>query len=336
MLCPPDSVLRHIATQGEPLPSGETELSYEELAFDASVLRTFKIEPGVHVKLGAFDPSYPGNHHLYEQALPQMLFQLKKMDHLQNLMYAEKKHSLLIILQGMDAAGKDGLIRHLTSGINPAGCRVVPFKQPTPAEHKHDFLWRVHQHVPARGEVTIFNRSHYEDVLVVRVHQLVPAHVCLTRYDMINDLERLLAVENQTTILKFLLHISKDEQLARFKGRLDDPTRRWKISESDYQEREYWDDYIHAFEDMLSKTSTHYAPWFVIPSNHKWFRDFVVSRIITHTLEDLNMRVPDPAVDVGRIRQKYHAAKVDLVTLSTSCQKEECLDFQRANRQVRQ
>jgi PPK2 family polyphosphate:nucleotide phosphotransferase len=243
--------------------------------------------------------------------MPELLSQLRKMDQLQNVMYAERKRSVLIVLQGLDACGKDGLVRHIVTGINPAGCRVIGFRQPTPGDLGHDFLWRVHPHVPAKGEVVIFNRSHYEDVLVVRVHQLVPVRVWSRRYDLINDLERLLVVENCTTVLKFFLHISKEEQLARFKRRLDDPARRWKISESDYQEREYWEDYIEAFEDMLDKTSTPYAPWFVIPSNHKWFRDLVVSQIITRTLEELDMQLPDTAVDIARIRRRYHAAEVE-------------------------
>lgn len=296
---------RTLATTG-------TGTSYEELVLQSDILKKFKIEPGVEVKLGNFDPSFPGNHDAYDRVLPQMLLQLQKLDHLQRLMHAEKKHSLLVILQGMDAAGKDGLARYLLSGMNPVGCRVVPFKQPTSGERKHDFLWRVHTHVPGRGEVTIFNRSHYEDVLVVRVHELVPNYVWSKRYDLINDLERLLVEENHTIVLKFLLHISKDEQLARFKRRLDDPARRWKISELDYQEREYWDDYVHAFEDMLAKTSTHHAPWFVIPSNEKWFRDLLASRIITQALEDLNMRCPETTVDIGRIRRRYHAAEVEV------------------------
>jgi PPK2 family polyphosphate:nucleotide phosphotransferase len=230
------------------------------------------------------------------------------MDQLQYLMYAGKKHSLLIVLQGMDAAGKDGVVRHVITGMNPAGCEVVGFKQPTPDDRAHDFLWRVHPHVPDKGKVVIFNRSHYEDVLVVRVHKLVPERVWSARYDLINDFEKLLAVENNTTILKFFLFISKDEQLARFKQRLDDPARQWKISESDYTERDYWDAYIAAFEDVLRKTSTAHAPWFVIPSNHKWFRDLAISQIITRTLEDLKMKPPQPTVDIAAIRKKYHSA----------------------------
>lgn len=274
-------------------------------------VKELKIEPGDNIKLSNVDPCYRGNNVSHETALPEMLSQLHKMDELQNLMYAERKHSLLIVLQGLDACGKDGLVRHILTGMNPAGCRVVGFKQPTSQDLGHDFFWRVHPHVPARGEVAIFNRSHYEDVLVVRVHQLVPDQVWSGRYDLINELEKMLVVENYTTVLKFFLHISKEEQLARFKRRLDDPARRWKISESDYREREYWDDYTQAFEAMLRKTSTQYAPWFVIPSNDKWFRDLAVSQIITSTLEELDMQPPETAIDIARIRCRYHAAEVE-------------------------
>ena len=274
-------------------------------------LQKFKIGPGAKVELSNVDPRDCGNYESHEAALPEMLSQLHKMDQLQNLMYAERKRSVLVVLQGLDACGKDGVVRHILTGMNPAGCRVIAFKQPTPEDLGHDFLWRVHSHAPAKGEVAIFNRSHYEDVLVVRVHQLVPAHVWSKRYDLINELERLLVVENCTTVLKFFLHISKDEQLARFKRRLDDPARRWKISESDYREREFWDDYVQAFQDMLHKTSTVHAPWFVIPSNNKWFRDLAVSQIITRTLEQLDMQLPETAVDLARIRRRYHAAEVE-------------------------
>jgi PPK2 family polyphosphate:nucleotide phosphotransferase len=293
--------------------SSLAERSGEEVVFGSKSLAEFAVEPGTSVTLSERDPGFPGNPEMYDKVLPELLLQLQKMDRLQNVMYAERKHSLLIILQGMDAAGKDGLSRYLLSGLSPAGCRLVPFKQPTRGEREHDFLWRVHRHVPARGEMTIFNRSHYEDVLVVRVHQMVPAHVWSSRYELINDWERLLVVENHTTVLKFLLHISKDEQLARFKRRLDDPARRWKISESDYEERRYWDDYVQAFEDMLERTSTQHAPWFVIPSNDKWIRDLLVSRIVTRALEDLDMQYPDTAVDIGRIRRRYHAAEAEAI-----------------------
>ena len=269
----------------------------------------FIIEPGAEVKLSALDPGYRGRYESHESALAEMQNLLQKLDHLQYLMYAEKKHSLLIVLQGLDACGKDGAIRQILTGMNPAGCRVVGFKRPTPEELDHDFLWRVHPHLPAKGEVSIFNRSHYEDVLAVRVHQLVPVEMWSKRYDLINDFERLLVMENNTTVLKFLLYISKEEQLVRFKQRLDDPTRRWKISKADYEERTHWNHYIDAFEDMLQKTSTRHAPWFVIPSNHKWFRDLTVSQIVTRTLDGLGMRFPEPKVDLENIRRRYHAAE---------------------------
>jgi PPK2 family polyphosphate:nucleotide phosphotransferase len=169
-------------------------------------------------------------------------------------MYAEGKHSLLVVLQGLDAAGKDGVVHQIVRSMNPSGCKVVAFKQPTAMELQHDFLWRIHPHVPAKGEITIFNRSHYEDVLFSRVHEFVDPAVWQRRYELINEFERLLAEANETTVLKFFLHISKDEQLARFRSRLEDPGRHWKISESDYKEREHWDDYVAAFEDMLRRT----------------------------------------------------------------------------------
>ena len=298
----------------EPLAAKvNTSETPEDVKVWANLLETCRVEPRSLVQLGKIDPSFHGHYDSHEAALTQTLFQIHRLDQLQNLMFAERKHSLLIVLQGLDACGKDGLVRHIVNGLNPAGCRVVAFKQPTPEDLRHDFLWRVHPHVPARGEVVIFNRSHYEDVLVARVHRLVPVRVWSKRYDLINDLEKLLVVENGTTILKFFLHISKEEQLARFKRRLDDPSRRCKISESDYREREYWQDYIEAFEDMLHKTSTWSAPWFVIPANHKWFRDLAVSQIIMRTLEDLDLELPETAVDIARIRRRYHAAAVEAI-----------------------
>jgi PPK2 family polyphosphate:nucleotide phosphotransferase len=295
----------------------------ENLTVGSDLLKRFKIEPDAKVDLSNIDPRDCGHYESHEAALPEMLSQLHKMDQLQNLLYAERKRSVLVVLQGLDACGKDGVVRHIVTGMNPAGCRVIAFKQPTPTDLGHDFLWRVHSHAPAMGEVVVFNRSHYEDVLVVRVHELVPAQVWSKRYDLINELERLLVVENHTTVLKFFLYISKDEQLARFKRRLDDPARRWKISESDYREREFWDDYVQAFQDMLHKTSTLHAPWFVIPSNNKWFRDLAVSQIITRTLEQLDMQLPETAVDLARIRCRYHAAETEAkasLTSSLACE----------------
>ena len=254
------------------------------------------------------DPAYRGKHDSHDEAGPEIKKHVQKLDALQYLMYSEKKHALLIVLQGLDAGGKDGVIRHVISGMNPAGCRVAGFKGPTSEELAHDFLWRVHPHAPARGEVAIFNRSHYEDVLVARVHGLVPKAVWAHRYQLINDFEKLLAVENATTILKFFLYISKDEQLARFEERLDTPAKNWKISDADYKEREYWDQYEAAFEDVLSKTSTKHAPWFVIPANHKWFRDLAISAIIVDAMQAMKMRPPEPTVDLAEIRRLYHAA----------------------------
>jgi PPK2 family polyphosphate:nucleotide phosphotransferase len=274
----------------------------------SNFLKKLIVEPGAKVKLRDVDPDYHGKHKSHEAALPEIQAHVQKMDQLQYLMYAEKKHSLLIVLQGLDAGGKDGVVRHVITGMNPAGCKVIGFKQPTADDLEHDFLRRVHPHVPGKGSVAIFNRSHYEDVLVVRVHNLISEKRVSRRYDLINEFERLLAVDNGTTILKFFLYISTEEQLSRFKQRLDDAARQWKISEADYKERGYWDDYIAAYEDMLRNTSTDYAPWFVIPSNHKWFRDLAISQIITRSLEKLDMKLPKPTVDLADIARKYHEA----------------------------
>jgi PPK2 family polyphosphate:nucleotide phosphotransferase len=274
----------------------------------SNYLKKFIVEPDSKIRLKQFDPDYHGKHESRESALPEIQKNLQKMEELQYRMHAEDKHSLLIVLQGLDAAGKDGVVRHVLTGMNPLGCIAVNFKQPTAEELAHDFLWRVHPHVPAKGAVAIFNRSHYEDVLVARVHDLVPEKVWSKRYDQINDFERLIATENNTTIVKFFLHISKQEQLSRFKKRLDDPARQWKISESDYKERDYWADYTEAFEDVLSKTSTERAPWFIIPSNRKWFRDLAISQIITRAMEEMNMQMPKPTVNLTEIRRQYHQA----------------------------
>ena len=275
----------------------------------SNYLKKLIVKPGSQVRLKHFDPSYHGKQESHKSALPEIQKNLQKMEQLQYLMYAESKHSLLIVLQGLDAAGKDGVVRHVLTGMNPSGCVASNFKQPTAKDLAHDFLWRVHPHVPTKGSIAIFNRSHYEDVLVVRVHQLVPEKVWSKRYDEINEFEKLIVTQNATTILKFFLHISKQEQLARFAKRLDDPARQWKISESDYKERDYWGDYTEAFEDVLNRTSTERAPWFVIPSNHKWFRDLAVSQIISRTMEEMGMQMPKPTVDLAKIRREYHQAE---------------------------
>lgn len=266
----------------------------------------FMVEPGSKVKLGKIDPGFSGHKLDRKDADVEIEKDRQRLADLQYLMYAEGKHSLLVVLQALDAGGKDGTVNHVLSAMNPQGCSVAAFKQPTPEDLAHDFLWRVHPHAPEKGHVTIFNRSHYEDVLIVRVHKLAPKSVWSKRYDMINDFEAMLA-SNGTKILKFFLHISKEEQLERFKQRIDDPARNWKISESDYTERALWDDYTSAFEDALSKCSTEHAPWFVIPANHKWFRNLAVARIVVETLQDLNMKTPEPTVDLADIKRRYHA-----------------------------
>ena len=230
------------------------------------------------------------------------------MRKLQDLFYADGRSSLLICLQAMDTGGKDGTINHIFGAMNPQGCHVVGFKTPSIEESAHDFLWRVHREAPAKGRVVIFNRSHYEEVLFPRVHQLVSKSVWSKRYEQINAFEKEL-VESNTHFLKFYLHISKQEQLDRFKERLDEPSKQWKISESDYSERKYWEDYMAAYEDLLSRCSTKNAPWFVIPSDCKWFRNLSISRIIVEYLEGLDLKYPPATVDLKNIRREYHAAE---------------------------
>ena len=269
----------------------------------------FAVKPGEKVRLGRIDPGFKGDHENAEKAADAIAHNKQKLGELQSLLYAEKRHSVLIVLQALDAAGKDGTVNHVFAAFNPQGARVTGFKQPTPQEHAHDFLWRVHPHAPGCGEIAVFNRSHYEDVLVARVHKLVDEDTWTRRYRRINEFEALLA-ENETTILKFYLHIDRDTQLARFAERLEDPARNWKISESDYSERALWNDYVAAFEDAMAATSTKHAPWYVIPANHKWFRNLAVSQIVADTMHDLGLSYPKPTVDLAEIRRKYHAEVV--------------------------
>jgi PPK2 family polyphosphate:nucleotide phosphotransferase len=268
--------------------------------------KLFRVKPGEKVNLDKVDAGFKDKHESHEHAMPEIDKYVQKLRDLQYLMYAEDKRSLLICLQGRDAAGKDGIINHILAVMNPQGCTVTGFKVPTKEELAHDFLWRYHKATPGRGQVAIFNRSHYEDVLVVRVHNLVPRTIWSKRYARINEFEKLLS-ENGTYILKFYLHIDAEEELKRFKQRIDDPSRHWKISEADYTERAYWDDYTTAYEKALSKCSTHYAPWFIIPSNHKWFRNLAISKIIVEKLESLHMKFPPSTVDINEIKQKYHS-----------------------------
>ena len=270
----------------------------------------FRVKPGSKVNLNKVDASFKDKHESHEQALPEIEAYDQKLHDLQYLMYAEGERSLLICLQGRDAAGKDGTINHVLTAMNPQGCTVSGFKVPSKEEAAHDFMWRYHKATPEKGHVAIFNRSHYEDVLIQRVHNLVPESIWSKRYEHINNFEKLLH-DNGTQILKFYLHIDAEEQLERFKTRIVDPARHWKISDGDYAERPYWDAYTDAFEAALNKCSTEHAPWFIIPSNHKWFRNLAISQIISEALEGLNMKFPEPTVDINEIKKKYHDIVVE-------------------------
>jgi PPK2 family polyphosphate:nucleotide phosphotransferase len=264
------------------------------------------------VRLDKIDPAYTGKHSSRVAPKAETARNLERLREAQYLLYADASQSLLVVLQGLDASGKDGVIRHLFSGMDPLGTKAVRFSAPNPTELSHDFLWRVHVKVPAKGEIAIFNRSHYEDVLVARVSKLVPKEVWSERYEMINNFEKLLH-SHGTRILKFYLHISMSEQLARFKQRLDDPARHWKISEADYADRELWPDYMKAYEDALSFTSTKHAPWFIIPSNHKWFRNLAISQIVADTVDRMGLKLPPERANLDAIHRKYHAAEADEV-----------------------
>ena len=255
-------------------------------------MKQYKVKPKARVKLSKWDPNDTGD---FKGGKKEGLAYLEKLNGklevLQELLFAEHKHKALVILQAMDTGGKDGVIRRVFDGVNPSGVRVASFKAPIPEELEHDFLWRIHKQVPDNGEMVIFNRSQYEDVLVVRVHNLVPPEVWSKRFDQINEFERTLA-ENGTTILKFYLHIDSAEQKERLQARLDDPLKRWKFRLGDLEERKLWPDYMQAYEDVLSKTSTAYAPWYIVPANRKWYRDLVISSVLVDTLEGLKMKYP--------------------------------------------
>jgi PPK2 family polyphosphate:nucleotide phosphotransferase len=254
----------------------------------------FRVPPGTTVDLATWattadDPDAPG-----KKKAPKVLEEVNEhLADLQAKLYADGRHKVLIVLQGMDTSGKDGTIKHVFQGVNPLGVRVHSFKRPNTTELAHDYLWRVHQHTPGAGHLTIFNRSHYEDVLIVRVHDLFPEDVWRRRYGHLRDFERLLADEG-TVVRKFFLHISKDEQKARLQERLDNPAKRWKFEHGDIEERRHWDAYQQAYADALGETSTPWAPWYVIPSDQKWYRNLLISRILIETLEGLDLRYPQP------------------------------------------
>lgn len=251
-----------------------------------------RVAPGTKVDLSRVDADETHGWDRESAAAQQAEYETH-LTELQERLWAEDRQRLLIVLQGIDAAGKDGTIRHVMDAFNPQGCSVVGFKVPSAIELAHDYLWRIHQHTPGNGRITIFNRSHYEDVLVVRVHGLVPRSVWSRRYRHINEWERMLTDEG-TTIVKLFLYIDRDEQRERLQARLDEPDKRWKFSTGDLGERDLWDDYVKAFEDVLERTSTERAPWYLIPANRKWFRNLAVAHILGETLDDLDPRYPEP------------------------------------------
>ena len=265
-------------------------------------MKRYRVQPGSKIDLNDWDANDKSAFQGHKaDAEPKLLELRGKLETLQELLYAEHKHRVLIVLQGMDASGKDGTVSHVFEGVNPQGVSVVSFKQPTSLEKAHDYLWRIHSCVPGDGEMVIFNRSHYEDVLVTRVHRLVDEERWKQRYEQINAFEQMLSAEG-TTILKFFLNMSLDEQKKRLQDRLDDPRKHWKFNVGDLAERKLWPDYMRAYQDVLSKTSTEWAPWYIVPANSNWYRNLVVASTIVHTLEGLAMQYPEAASGLGQIR----------------------------------
>ncbi|HVP21904.1 MAG TPA: polyphosphate kinase 2 family protein [Anaerolineaceae bacterium] len=262
----------------------------------------YRIKEGQKVLLKDFDPNdrsgWDGDK---DSALAKMTELRLELDGLQELLYAENKHRILFVLQGMDTAGKDGTTRSVFDGTNPQGVQVASFKEPSAIELAHDYLWRIHERMPANGEIVIFNRSHYENLLIVRVHNLVPEETWKKRFDHINDFEKML-VDEGTTIVKFFLHIDLKTQKERLLERLEDPKKQWKLSASDIPERKLWPEYMKAYEEVLSKTSTEYAPWYWVPSNHNWYRNLVMASVVVKTLKDLNPQYPPATEDLKNYR----------------------------------
>ena len=264
-----------------------------------SELSDFLIKPDSKVNLRKLQTDYTGK--LQKEQSKIELDQLHlKMSKLQYKLHAEKKQALLIVLQAMDAGGKDGTIRDVMHGFNPQGCKVSAFRAPHQEELDHDYLWRIHNEIPSKGEIGIFNRSHYGDVLIVRIHNLVPKNQWSKRYSHINDFEKMLSDEG-VKILKFFLHISKNEQKKRLEQRIANPTKHWKIDEADFEERKFWDRYMKAYEEVFEKCSTPWAPWYVVPSDKKWYRNLIVAKIITKTLEDMKLKFPKSKIGKERI-----------------------------------
>lgn len=264
-------------------------------------MKKYIVKPGEKVKLSGWDTKDPGEVSSDKQDVRQQLISINhKLEQLQEKLYAEHQHKVLVILQAMDTGGKDGVIRHVFEGVNPQGVKVASFKAPTPVELDHDYLWRAHALTPGKGEITIFNRSYYEDVLVVRVHDMVPKTVWQRRYAHINAFEQMLAEEG-TTILKFFLHISFAEQKQRLLQRLQDPHKHWKFNPGDLDERKLWKQYMFAYQDMLSKTSTKYAPWHIVPADNKPYRNLIVGSVLVEALEGLKLKYPKINFDVDQM-----------------------------------
>ncbi len=255
------------------------------------------LPPGAPFRLKDFDPGWTGTFQHKGEAKDKTKENLERLNELQEMLYAQNEHALLIVLQGMDTAGKDGAIKHVMGAFNPQGVQVISFKVPSEEEYAHDFLWRVHKVTPRRRMIGIFNRSHYEDVLAARVLNIVPKEVWSKRYQQINDFERLLA-DSGVTIVKFYLHISKEEQAERLRARQQTPSKQWKFSPGDLEQRKLWDDYVAAFEDALTNCNTEHAPWYVIPANRKWYRNLVVSETLVQTMGELGLRYPDPVPNI--------------------------------------
>lgn len=262
----------------------------------------YRVRPDTKLDLTDHDPDdFQGPKLAKEERAAALAPLAARLAELQERFFADGRHRLLVVLQGMDTAGKDGAIKDVFRDLDPLGVRVASFKKPSDDELAHDYLWRVHAQVPAASEIVIFNRSHYEDILVVRVHDLVPPAVWRRRYDHIADFERMLTDEG-VTIRKFFLHIDKDEQAARLQARLDDPAKNWKFAVGDLAEREHWDDYQAAFTDALATTSTEAAPWYVVPANRKWFRNQVIAEVLIEALESLDLRYPDPEPELASVK----------------------------------
>ena len=261
----------------------------------------YLIKPHAAVKLSRLSTTETGGFESHGAAEAVLVKHREELANLQEVFYASQKKALLIVLEGMDTAGKDGTISHIFSGVNPQGCNVSAFKVPTPLEARHDFLWRAHIQVPARGMIQIFNRSHYEDVLAPRVHKLISAKTVQSRLEDINGFEAML-VDNDVIILKFFLHISHKEQTARLQSRIDDPDKHWKLSPADFKEREFWPQYEKAYDDLIPATSKKHAPWFIIPSDHKWYRNVAISQILVDAMKSLELEYPPPTMDPSKIK----------------------------------